>query len=68
MPSLQLGLELWQGSDQGIERLWLRWYDATGNWIPTPIEQENQQVDRLVAKVDKLAAKLRELGSDPNQR
>jgi hypothetical protein len=38
----------------------LRWYDPDGNWIPTPVEQENQQVD-------KLAAKLRELGIDPNQ-
>lgn len=67
MPSLQLGLGLWQGTYQGIERLWLRWYDATGNWVPTLIEQENQQVDRLAAKVDRLAAKLRELGIDPNQ-
>jgi len=67
MPSLQLGLGLWQGSYQGIERLWLRWYDADGNWAPTPVEQENQQVDILAAKVERLAAKLRELGIDPNQ-
>ncbi|MBU7582489.1 MAG: Uma2 family endonuclease [Nostoc sp. TH1S01] len=60
MPSLQLGLGLWQGSYQEIERLWLRWYDADGNWIPTPVEQENQRAERL-------AAKLRELGIDPNQ-
>ncbi|MBD2437101.1 Uma2 family endonuclease [Nostoc sp. FACHB-110] len=60
MPSLQLGLGLWQGTYQGIERLWLRWYDASGNWVPTPVEQENQKVERL-------AAKLRELGIDPNQ-
>ncbi|GBE94456.1 hypothetical protein NCWK1_4232 [Nostoc cycadae WK-1] len=60
MPSLQLGLGLWQGSYQGIERLWLRWYDTDGNWIPTPVEQESQRAERL-------AAKLRELGIDPNQ-
>ncbi|BBD60178.1 hypothetical protein NIES2109_29730 [Nostoc sp. HK-01] len=60
MPSLQLGLGLWQGSYQGIERLWLRWYDADGNWIPTPVEQESQRAERL-------AAKLREFGIDPNQ-
>ncbi|MBD2298980.1 Uma2 family endonuclease [Nostoc sp. FACHB-190] len=60
MPSLQLGLGLWQGSYQGIERLWLRWYNADGNWIPTPVEQESQRAERL-------AAKLRELGIDPNQ-
>ncbi|MBH8573383.1 Uma2 family endonuclease [Nostocaceae cyanobacterium CENA369] len=60
MPSLQLGLGLWQGYYQGIERLWLRWYDADGNWLPTPVEQESQ-------RAEKLAAKLRELGFDPNQ-
>jgi Uma2 family endonuclease len=32
MPTLELGLGLWQGTYQGIERLWLRWYDAYGNW------------------------------------
>ena len=40
---VQLGLGLWQGSYQGIERLWLRWYDAAGAWIPTPAEQVEQQ-------------------------
>jgi len=60
MPGLQLGLGLWQGSYQGIERLWLRWYDATGNWVPTPVEQESQRAERL-------AARLRELGIDPNE-
>lgn len=36
---LKLGLGLWHGSYQGIERVWLRWYDAAGNWVPTPEEQ-----------------------------
>ncbi|WP_256364384.1 hypothetical protein [Nostoc piscinale] len=40
--------------------MWLRWYDADGNWIPTPVEQESQRAERL-------AAKLQELGIDPNQ-
>ncbi|MFN6572270.1 Uma2 family endonuclease [Dendronalium sp. ChiSLP03b] len=60
MPSLKLGLGLWQGCYQGIERLWLRWYDANGNWLPTLVEQESQ-------RAEKLAAKLQELGFDPNQ-
>ena len=60
MPSLKLGLGLWQGYYQGIERLWLRWYDAIGNWIPIPAEQERQRAERL-------AARLRELGVDPDQ-
>ncbi|MEH2211869.1 Uma2 family endonuclease [Nostoc sp.] len=60
MPGLELGLGLWQGSYQGIELLWLRWYDASGNWLPTPLERESQRANRL-------AAQLRELGVNPNE-
>lgn len=57
---LELGLGLWQGNYQGIDRLWLRWYDVNGNWIPTSAEQERQRAERL-------AAKLPELGINPDQ-
>ncbi|MBD6616261.1 Uma2 family endonuclease [Komarekiella sp. 'clone 1'] len=60
MPGLQLGLGLWQGSYQGIERLWLRWYDAAGNWVPTPLEEKNQRIEQLTTQ-------LRELGINPNE-
>ncbi|MEH1812233.1 MAG: Uma2 family endonuclease [Nostoc sp.] len=60
MPGLELGLGLWQGSYQGIERLWLRWYDASGNWLLTPLERESQRANRL-------AAQLRELGVNPDE-
>lgn len=43
MPLLEVGLGLWQGECQGIDRLWLRWYDAEGNWILTEAEQERQE-------------------------
>jgi Uma2 family endonuclease len=97
MPSIELGLGLWQGNYQGIERLWLRWYDATGNWISTPaeraeqeqkqrelteqeVQQERQQRElteqelqqeqkqRKLAqeRADHLAARLRDLGVDPD--
>jgi len=38
---LELGLGVWQGAYQGIEGKWLRWYDASGYWIPTEIEARN---------------------------
>ncbi|MEH2437989.1 MAG: Uma2 family endonuclease [Nostoc sp.] len=60
MPGLELGLGLWQGSYQRIERLWLRWYDASGNWLFTPLERESQ-------RANKLAAQLRELGVNPDE-
>jgi Uma2 family endonuclease len=40
---LKLGLGLWQGYYQDIKRLWLRWYDESGNWIPTSPETAGQE-------------------------
>jgi Uma2 family endonuclease len=54
LPELGLGIGLWLGHYQDVERLWLRWYDDTGNWIITAQE-----------KALRLAAKLRELGINP---
>jgi Uma2 family endonuclease len=45
IPPLAIGLGLWRGN-YGVERLWLRWYDADGGWIPTEAEQERQQAQR----------------------
>ncbi|MEH2382213.1 MAG: Uma2 family endonuclease [Nostoc sp.] len=63
MPGLELGLGLWQGSYQRIERLWLRWYDASGNWLPTPLEK----LERESQRANRLAAQLRELGVNPDE-
>ncbi len=57
-----LGIGLWQGSYQGIERQWLRWYDANENWIPIPEEQTEQERQR----VKRLAEQLRALGVEPD--
>ncbi|MEQ9672632.1 Uma2 family endonuclease [Coleofasciculus sp. G2-EDA-02] len=46
MSELGLGLGLWQGEFQGINRLWLRWYDGQGNWILTEAEQERQRAEQ----------------------
>jgi Uma2 family endonuclease len=67
LPEIKLGLGLWQGAYQGVERLWLRWYDGTENWIPTPAEkaqQAQQQFTEERARAERLAARLRELGID----
>ncbi|WP_088889113.1 Uma2 family endonuclease [Leptolyngbya ohadii] len=55
IPELELGIGLWNGTFEGVERQWLRWYDDQGNWIPTDTE-----------RADRLAARLRELGEDPD--
>ncbi len=46
LPELQLGIGLWYGAYQGLERHWLRWYDAQSQWIPTPLEQLEQEHQR----------------------
>ncbi len=46
----------------------MRWYDAQGNWIPTPTqkaEETQQQLEEERAKAERLAARLRELGVNP---
>ncbi len=39
LPEAGLGLGLWHGAYQGLERRWLRFYTADGAWVPTPLEQ-----------------------------
>lgn len=63
---IQLGLGLWQGVYHGISRLWLRWYDAQGNWILTPEEGERQGVERERRRVERLVEQLRSLGVEPD--
>jgi len=80
MSELDLGLELWQGEFQGINRLWLRWYDTQGNWILTEAERERQRAEHerqraeherqraeaTQARLDALMERLRESGIDPD--
>ncbi|NEP49341.1 MAG: Uma2 family endonuclease [Moorea sp. SIO3C2] len=46
IPELQLGIGLWLGQYRGLNRLWLRWYDQDGNWIPTEAERTELQRQR----------------------
>ena len=73
MNDIQLGLGLWQGFYGESDRIWLRWYDAAGNWILTPeererqrAEQESQMLERERRRVERLAEQLRSLGVEPN--
>jgi Uma2 family endonuclease len=71
LPEISLGLGLWHGSYENTERLWLRWYDATNNWILNYQEraeqerqradQEQQRADQEYQRAERLSARLREL-------
>jgi len=79
LPEAGLGLGLWVGTYEGLERTWLRFYNADGAWIGTPTEQAEQraeqaeqraeqerlQTEQERLRADRLAAQLRALGIHP---
>jgi hypothetical protein len=70
-PISPLGVELgiWQGTYMNQDLPWLRWWSNEGQILPTGEEravQETQRADQEMQRADRLAAKLRELGVDPD--
>ena len=63
LDEVELGLGIWQGSYQNTQGSWLRWYDAQNNWILTLSESAEKER----TKAERLAAKLRELGVNPEE-
>lgn len=76
IPALDLLLGVWYGERLGRTTHWLRWWDTAGNLLPWSAEQVEQEQQRLVTaqqqvdqerqRADRLAAKLRALGIDPD--
>ena len=76
MPEIGLGIGSERAEYDDLTREWLYWYDENDNRYPTPYEQielERQRAndaDRLIEqerqRADRLAAKLRDLGIDPD--
>jgi Uma2 family endonuclease len=68
LPSIGLGLTLWQGAYEGQEARWLRWCGQQGQVITTGrelAEQERQRTEQERLRVDRLRAQLRALGVEP---
>jgi Uma2 family endonuclease len=70
--TLQLWLGTWEGSIRREPPTgtchWLRLYDAAGNLVQLPeeiAEQEQQRAEQERQRAERLAARLRELGEDP---
>jgi Uma2 family endonuclease len=66
---LNLALTRWSGDYEGVEAVWLRWVTLEGKLLPTKSERLRQAEDRAEqaqAQAEKLAAKLREMGIDPD--
>ncbi|MDQ3688099.1 MAG: Uma2 family endonuclease [Acidobacteriota bacterium] len=70
LPLVGLSLALWQGTYEGKAATWLRWHDERGDLIPTGAERAAHEAERATHEAERatrLAAKLRELGVDPEQ-
>lgn len=75
IPQLELFLGIWPGERLCQNINWLRWWDKEGNlllWSSEQAEQERQRAEQERQRAEqerqraeKLAAKLRELGVDP---
>ncbi len=75
-PEIGLGLCLWEGTFEQVSNTWLRWTDEKGILIPSGIEcaeaekqraeAEKQRAEAEKLRADRLAAKLKELGIDPD--
>jgi Uma2 family endonuclease len=69
IPPMRVELGVWHGYYDTVECDWLRWWDADGQLLLTGHERSEQVAtdgNEAKAKADRLAAKLRELGVDPN--
>jgi Uma2 family endonuclease len=64
-PIAPMGVELgiWQGREGNQTLPWLRWWDMQGNLLLTGDERAEQEKRRA----DRLAAKLQEMGIDPEE-
>ncbi|MCY7324201.1 MAG: hypothetical protein LH660_20965, partial [Phormidesmis sp. CAN_BIN36] len=79
--TLELWLGSWSGAVDIDTTTWLRFYDRAGNLVPLPEEAERQRADEECRRADeqqqradeerqradRLAARLRELGEDPDR-
>jgi Uma2 family endonuclease len=63
LETIGLGLTLWEGQfEEEVTRLWLRWCDRDGRVIPTGAEERDLERQRA----ERLAARLRAMGIDPD--
>jgi Uma2 family endonuclease len=67
LPEIELGLGLWEGEYRGIYRLWLRWFDSIGNWLPTDAERAEAAQQRA-ENAEQLAKSAEQRAESAEQR
>ncbi|NJN23870.1 MAG: Uma2 family endonuclease [Acaryochloridaceae cyanobacterium RL_2_7] len=63
LDDMGVGIGVWCGEFKQNRRLWLRWFDADGAWIPI----KNKKLSGERSRADRLAEKLRALGINPDE-
>ena len=69
IPEMGLGIGRERGTYLGRTREWLYWYDQSGRRLPTPEEVAQRETERAAMaeqRAELLAARLREMGVDPD--
>ena len=69
IPEIGLGIGRERGTYLGRTREWLYWYDQSGRRLPTPEEVAQRETERAAIaeqRAELLAARLREMGVDPD--
>lgn len=69
IPPMGVELGIWQGQYINQTLPWLRWWDSAGQLLlngDERAEQEKQRAEQEKQRADRLAARLRELGVDPD--
>lgn len=77
LPDVGLGLTFWEGVYEDGQGSWLRWRNSQGDLIPTGAERAEREAERAdqaeeraeqeAERAARFAAKLRELGIDPDR-
>jgi Uma2 family endonuclease len=63
--TLGFWLGTWEGTIDRETAVWLRFYDEAGNLVLLPEEAEHQRAEAEHQRADRLAARLKEMGEDP---
>ncbi len=70
LTDLKIGIGIWLGEYEGINRPWLRWYDETGNWLPTATELAHQaeiRIEQISIEVNQAKIEIERAHSEVKQ-
>jgi Uma2 family endonuclease len=66
---LELGIGVWEGMYEGFQGKWLRWYDASGDWIPTESEAraEAEAAKQIAEAAKQIAEAAKQIAESAKQ-